>query len=123
MKAFRTVFAVVSAAALMFFTGCGDSDNNDDTPAPEILNLAGVWTVTITYTADSDVEMWTYNLTQTGSTLSGTSYESNRPKDTATMSGTVNGTAVTLTEDWGPDGIVPVIRARDPNDVQSEPLP
>ena len=105
MKAFRTVFAVISAAALMFFTGCGDSDNNDDTPAPEVLNLAGTWDVTITYNADKDVEMRAFNLTQTGSTLSGTSHQVNNSSDTVAINGTVNGNAVTLTENWGADGI------------------
>lgn len=105
MRNLRTMLAVVSAAALVFCVGCEKDKKDSCIDTPKILNLAGTWDVTITYNADKDVEMRAFNLTQTGSTLSGTSHQVNNSSDTVAINGTVNGNAVTLTENWGADGI------------------
>lgn len=94
----RVLIAGVGLLALAFCAaGCGDGDA--DEVAVEIKNLAGVWRLTLSYVGD-DVETRTINLSQTGQALTGSSYQSGYPQNSAPVTGTIDGSAVTLTENW-----------------------
>ncbi len=98
----RSVVLIVSVVALAFCeAGCGNGD--DDEVAAEIKNLAGVWRVTLTYVG-GEVETRTFNLSQTGQAITGSSCQSSYPDDSAPVTGTIDGSAVTLAESWGNGG-------------------
>ena len=103
---------LVAAALLLAMTGCSSSPAAPNS-ANSALNISGSWTGTGTDAQGPEKFRWT--LTQTGSTLTGTaimdpgdpadgSCASCHKQKNGTVSGTISGTALTLTLDFPKGG-------------------
>lgn len=75
--------------------GCGGGGDGDK----DVVNLTGRWIATYTYT-DGDVETWTFDITQTGNSLTGTAFEQGNTGNSVSITGTVTGNHVEIIEHW-----------------------
>lgn len=102
----KTPTVLFAGALLLAITGCSSSPA---APNPATLNISGLWSGTGTDAQGPETFRWT--LTQTGTTLTGTaimnpanaadgSCGSCHKQKTGTVTGTISGTALTLTLDF-----------------------